>query len=172
MKKVKLISSILFYPARLLAIAYILVTLYSALSIITEWSYILFDVGKSFSVCYPFTETKFMNGENSWGYKIFNFLIPLGFYGLFFLLLSNVFNAFRQPKLFTEYGVKQLKWFCIINIFILPVNTILADNFSDKIEEGLIVVAVIHFILGIFSYFLAAIFSQGVNLQNEQDLYI
>lgn len=172
MKKVKIISTILFYPVRILAIVYLIVTLYSAISVFTEWSYITRESGMYFSVCYPFTDTPFLNGHNSMSYKLFNFLIPIGFIGIFFLILSNIFNVFRQPKLFTDYGVKQLKWFCLINIFILPVNILLASIFTDKIEEGLDIVAVVVFILGIFSLFLAAIFKQGLNLQNEQDLYI
>ena len=172
MKKVKIISTILFYPVRILAIVYLIVTLYSAISVFTEWSYITRENGNNFSVCYPFTDTPFLNGHNSWGYKLFNFLIPIGFIGIFFLILSNIFNVFRQQRLFTFYGVKQLKWFCLINIFILPVNILLASVFSGEIEEGLDIVAVVVFILGIFSFFLAAIFKQGLNLQNEQDLYI
>jgi TRAP-type C4-dicarboxylate transport system permease small subunit len=99
MKKVKIISTILFYPVRILAIVYLIVTLYSAISVFTEWSYITRENGNNFSVCYPFTDTPFLNGHNSWGYKLFNFLIPIGFIGIFFLILSNIFNVFRQPEI-------------------------------------------------------------------------
>ena len=172
MKNVKIISTILFYITRIVAILYILVTLYSLFSLLTEWSYILEDNANYFAVCYPFTETRFLLGENNWSYKIFEFLIPIGTYGIFFLLASNVFNTFKQPKLFTSYGINQLKWFCLANIFVPSLIILLTSIFTDKIEDGLQWAAVIHFFMGVFAYFLYAIFKQGVNLQNEQDLYI
>lgn len=172
MKNIKTISAILFFITRIFAVLYLLTTLFSLISIITEWSYITKDSGKNFAICFPFTETPFLVGENNWGYKIFNFLIPIGFYGLFFLLVSNVFNVFKQPKLFTQNGVKQLKRFYLANIFMPSITILLASIFAGDIEEGLEWVAVIHFFLGVFAYFLAAIFKQGLHLQNEQDLYI
>ena len=111
MKNVKITSTILFYITRIVAILYLATTFYSLLTLLTEWSVITSENGKYFSICFPFTEKHFLNGENNWAYKIFNFLIPIGFYGIFFLLLSNVFNAFRKPKLFTKYGVNQLRNF-------------------------------------------------------------
>lgn len=172
MKNVKIISTILFYITRIVAILYLVTTLYSLISLLTEWSYFTKDGGKYFSICFPFSETPFLVGENNLGYKLFNFLIPIGFYGIFFLLLSNVFNAFKQPKLFTKYGVSQLKWFYLANLTLPWLTILLASIFAGKIEEGLEWVAVIHFFLGVFAYFLAAIFKQGLQLQNEQDLFI
>ena len=40
------------------------------------------------------------------------------------------------------------------------------------IDEGVFVLVLLHAILGIFAYFIAAIFQQGVQLQTEQDLII
>lgn len=172
MKNVKIISTILFYITRIVAILYLLTTFYSLVSLLTEWSYITKDSDKYFSICFPFTETPFLNGENNWAYKLFNFLIPIGFYGIFFLLVSNVFNVFKQPKLFTKYGVNQLRCFYLANLTLPWVAILLASIFAGKIEEGLEWVAVIHFFLGVFAYFLAAIFKQGLQLQSEQDLFI
>ena len=172
MKNVKIIATFLFYVTRFVAILYLAVTFYSLVSLVTEWNFITRENSTYFTIFYPFSETPFLNGENNWGYKIFNFLIPIGFYGLFFLLVSNVFNVFKQVKLFTEYGVRQLKYFYLSNIFIPPFTILLATIFAGDIEEGLEWVAIIHFFLGVFAYFLAAIFKQGLHLQNEQDLYI
>lgn len=172
MKNVKIISTILFYITRFVAVLYLISTFYSLVSLLTEWSFIERENGKYFSICFPFTQTLFLNGENNWAYKVFNFLIPIGFYSVFFLLLSNVFNAFKQPKLFTQYGVNNLKWFYLANIFLPSLTILLASIFAGKIEEGLEWVAVIHFFLGVFAYLLAAIFKQGLKLQNEQDLFI
>jgi hypothetical protein len=71
MKNVKIISTILFYITRLVAILYLLITLYSLISILTEWSYFTKDDGKYFVICFPFTETPFLTGENNLGYKLF-----------------------------------------------------------------------------------------------------
>jgi len=172
MKNVRAISTLLFYLTRILAALYLITTFYSAISLLTEWSYIIKDEGRNFSILYPFSESAFLNGENTWSYKFFNFLMPLGFYGLFFLLVSNVFKVFMRTKLFTANGVKQLKWFYLANIILPPFTLLLASVFDGNVEEGLTMVAMIHFILGIFSYFMAAIFRQGLQLQNEQDLYI
>lgn len=172
MKRVKFIAAILYYITRVIAISYLLATGYSLVSLLTRWSYGTKDNGKYFSIYYPFTQSPFLNGENTWAYKIFNFLLPIGFYGIFFLLVSNVFLIFKQPKLFTVYGIKQLRYFYLVNIFVPPLTIVSASIFAGNIEESLEWVAVIHFFLGVFAYFLAAIFKQGLHLQNEQDLYI
>lgn len=172
MKTVKIIAACLFYITRIVAILYLISIVYSAISLLTESNFITRENGKYFSICFPFTEIHFLNGENNWAYKIFNFLIPIGFYGLFFWLLSNIFKVFKQPKLFTQNGVNQLKWFYIVNILMPSITILLASIFAGEIEEGLEWVAVIHFFLGVFAYFLAAIFKQGLQLQNEQDLFI
>ena len=172
MKNTKIISTLLFYVTRVVAILYFTTTLYSVVSLLTEWSFITRENGQYFSICYPFTVSPFLNGENNWGYKIFNFIIPIGFYGVFFLLLSNVFKVFKRPKLFTPFGVIQLKCFYLANIILPSFIILLASTFAEKIEEGLEFVAVIHFFLGVFAYFLAAIFKQCLHLQDEQDLYI
>ena len=172
MKNVKIIATTLFYITRLLAILYLATTLYSIISLLAEWNYFTKDSGKHFTICFPFTDTPFLTGENNWAYKVFNFIVPIGFYGLFFLLVSNVFNVFKQPKLFTVYGVNQLRWFYLSNMTIPWMTILLATIFYGKIEEGLEWVAIIHFFLGVFAYFLAAIFKQGLQLQNEQDLFI
>jgi hypothetical protein len=172
MKNIKVISGFLYYITRFTAILYFLVILYALVSLTTQWSYITFDNGNYFSICYPFSETPFLNGENSWSYKIFNFIIPLSFYSVFFFLISNVFKGFKQPKLFTDYNVRQLHYFSFANIFIPLLIILLAKMFTETIEEGSGYVTVIHFFIGIFSYFLSEIFKQGLHLQNEQDLYI
>ena len=91
--------------------------------------------------------------------------------GLFFGLLSNVFKLFFQPKLFTQNGVTHLKRFYVANMILPTIALVLASVYTE-VEELAIFFVVIHFFLGIFAFFLAAIFQQGVNLQNEQDLII
>lgn len=172
MKGVKTISTILYFITMAAAILYFTTALYALISMLTEWSYVVSPDGKTFAVCFPFTERRFLLGENHWGYKVFNFLLPIAFYGIFFWLLSRVFDVFKRPKLFTQDGINQLKYFYLGNIFAPTILIFLASIFAGEIEEGLEWVAVIHFFLGVFAYFMAAIFKQGLHLQNEQDLYI
>jgi fatty acid desaturase len=122
-------------------------------------------------IFYPFTQTPFLNVDNNWSYMVFNFILPLGLYGIFFLLTSNVFKVFCQPKLFKEDGVKQLKLFYLANILVPTLATIFASFFVG-IESFIILLIIVHFVLGIFAYFFAEIFKQGLHLQNEQDLFV
>ncbi|WP_337044987.1 DUF2975 domain-containing protein [Emticicia sp. 17c] len=104
-------------------------------------------------------------------YIVFDFLSPLGLYGLFFLLSSNVFKVFFQPKLFSQWGVRQLQLFYVANLC-LPALTIMLASIFSLVDDIAIILIVLHFILGVFAYFLSAIFKQGLKLQNEQDLFI
>jgi hypothetical protein len=105
MNGTKLFSRILFYITRLLAVFYFLCTALSLLALTTHWGLGLTEDGKYFHVNYPFTTKPFLNGDYNAHYIIFYFLGVLGLYGLFFLLVSNVFKVFFQPKLFTVYGI-------------------------------------------------------------------
>ncbi len=171
MQRAKLISKILFYFTRGFAIIYFGIALYSAVCLLTGWSVADYEEGKYFHIFYPLTTRTLMNVDNNTPYILFEFLIPLILYGLFFLLASNVFRVFHRPRLFTRYGIKQLQNFYLAN-WILPVSAIILAWIFASVEDFAFALAVIHFILGIFVYFLSAIFKQGMNLQNEQDLFI
>ncbi len=170
MNTAKYISKMLLVITRILAAAYLLTALYSGLCLLTGWSLIFRDNGKYFSVLYPFTNQPFLNGDHNLPYILFDFMLPLSLYGIFFLLAGNVFKIFTRDKLFTLHGIKQLKWFYRSNLIIPPLVFLLISVFSE-VDEG-IILAVLHIFLGVFAYFLAAIFKQGLNLQNEQDLII
>ena len=172
MQNVKTVSKILFYVTRFLAILYFSISAHSIISLLTKWSLTTKDDGKYFQICYPFTQKPFLVGNNNLGYMIFNFLLPLSLYGLFFLLVSNVFKVFFQPKLFTLNGIKHLKWFYLANLILPSLSVLLASIFTNEVEDPFEFLIMIHFILGVFAYFLSAIFNQGLSLQNEQDLYI
>ena len=171
MQTAKLVSKLLFYFTRILATIYFGITLYSAICILINWSIGYYGEGKYFHIFYPFTEKTLMNVDNNVPYIIFEFLMPLTLYGLFFLLGSNVFKVFHQPKLFTWNGIKQLQYFYLAN-WILPIIAIILAEIFAEVESLAYALVLIHFILGIFIYFLSAIFKQGLNLQNEQDLFI
>lgn len=171
MKTTYIVSKILFYVTRFLAIVYFALALYSILTLITGWSLTFKDNGKYFQVCYPFTNHPLMLGDYNLPYIIFDFLSPLSLYGLFFLLISNVFKIFFQPKLFTQNGINHLRRFYLTNL-ILPSVVIFLASFFVSLDNEVSIFIVLHFMLGVFAYFLAAIFKQGLNLQNEQDLFI
>lgn len=171
MKTTYIVAKILFYVTRFLAIVYFTLGLYSVLTLITGWSLTFKDGGKYFQVCYPFTNHPLMLGDYNLPYIIFDFLSPLSLYGLFFLLISNVFKIFFQPKLFTQNGINHLRRFYLTNL-ILPSVVIFLASFFVSLDNEVSIFIVLHFMLGVFAYFLAAIFKQGLNLQNEQDLFI
>lgn len=171
MTTVRFVSKILFYLARFLAIVYFWMAAHSAIALATGWSLLFKDNGKYFQICFPFTQKSFLLGDYNLPYIILDFIGPLSLYGLFFLLLSNVFRVFFQPKLFTEYGIKHLKRFYLAN-FTLPSLVVLLASIFSILDEGVFVLVLLHAILGIFAYFIAAIFQQGVQLQTEQDLII
>ena len=171
MDNVKIVSRILFYISRFFAAVYFASFLHSAIALATGWSLNLREDGKYFQVYFPFTETPFLNGDHNSAYIVWEFLTPLLLYGLFFLLLGNVFRVFFQPKLFTQKSIKHLKRFYLGN-FIVPGLLVLIMSFIVDPEIDAIAVIVLHGIIGVFAYFLAAIFKKGLNLQREQDLII
>lgn len=169
MKKIKSLAGILFYISRICALGYALLAIYSATSLLTGWK--LITNGAYFNVLSPFTDKPILIGENNLPYIIFDFLLVLILYFIFFWLLGNVFKVFTEPRLFSNRNIRQLKYFYLANIFVPTPAVLLAYIFST-IDRDIIILVILHFIIGIFTYFLAEIFKRGVNLQNEQDLYI
>jgi len=171
MNSTKIIARVLFWLTRVLSIMYFALSLLSITALTTGWGLELKEGGKYFVVFYPFTQKPLMLGDYNSTYIIFEFLTPLTAYGLFFLLVGNVFKVFYQPRLFTLTGIKHLRLFYLANL-ILPGLVMLFTSFFTAVDDSLIMLTTIHFILGVFAYFLAAIFRQGLNLQHQQDLII
>ena len=171
MKLTRIIATIGLFLSRIISIIYFATALHLLISIIFRLPTFKLLPSNVFIILYPLSAKTFIIGSSfSAGYIAEMALIIL-FYGLFFWLLSNVFKTFRQKKLFTAQGVKNLKFFYIMNLFVCPVLfTILS---IDSIEDYPYFAMIIgHAILGIFVFFIAAIFEQGVNLQKDQDLFI
>lgn len=179
MKTVRFVATILFYLTRILASLYLISFVYSAVVLFLSfqsdvtWNPIVMTADNGFEILYPFTDAPFLLGEYT---KLFilEMLLGIGLYGVFLWLLSDVFLAFRQPKLFTSDSVKKLSRFYIVNLTIPGIVFLILSLFSDFSEErsDMVMLTVLHFIIGIFIFFMASIFKQGVELQNEQDLYI
>lgn len=169
MNEVKNIAMNLFYLSRFCVFVYAFLTIYSAISLLTGWS-LKFE-GDYFNIMFPFTKQTILIGEYNLTYILLDYLLVFILYGIFFWLLGNVLKVFTRPKLFTQKNIDQLKYFYISNLFVPSIATLIAYTFGT-IDRDVILLIILHFIIGIFSYFLAQIFKQGVNLQNEQDLYI
>ena len=171
MTSVRILARILFYLSRVLCFLYFGMALFSLIAFTCGWGLNVVDEGQHFQVYLPFTHTPMLLGDYNTTYIVFYFLVPLIFYGLFFLLLGNVFRVFYQPRLFTAKAVRHLQVFYLGN-FIVPLLVMLSTALFATLDEMHIVLTALHYVVGIFAYFLAAIFRQGVQLQNEQDLYI
>ncbi|WP_257666978.1 DUF2975 domain-containing protein [Parapedobacter tibetensis] len=171
MRTVRIVSRISCYLTSVLAIGYFasFTHLLVAISFKTAALHVVND-GARFEVFYPFTTKPFLLGYYNSGY-ITMMLLIIGLYAVFFYLLSNVFSIFSQKKLFTQKGITHLKRFYISNLTV-PTLAVILLSFTSTVESPAEGMVALHALLGIFTYFLAAIFRQGVNLQNEQDLII
>ncbi len=99
--------------------------------------------------------------------QIFFFFIPKL---IFFYLLILIFRTFKSDKIFTKKAVNYLHLFTAAN-FMISLLILLSTKFDiNWIQE---IVPLFPFaILGVFSAFLAAIFKQGFQLQQENNLTI
>jgi len=171
MKTTRIISVLLFYFVRIISFFYLATTIHIVLSTIFKLSSLKFLENNRFAVCYPFTEKHFILGSEYTFSYITEMITILTFYSIFFYLLSNVFKTFKQTKLFTYQGVLNLKRFYIINLIIAPLFLIIVSINSGEDYPYFAIIAA-HCIIGIFAFFIASIFQQGVNLQTDQDLII
>ena len=172
MNQVRIISTGLLFLTRILAVPYIATAIYLTIIFIFKPSSFLniIEDGKRFEVFYPLTRMPYLIGYNETFY-IVEMTAFIGLYGIFLWLLGTVFQTFREKKLFSPRGVKRLKIFYLVNFLVpLPI-LILHVVFSYEIVTT-VFFSLLHAVLGVFTYFMAAIFKQGLHLQNEQDLYI
>jgi hypothetical protein len=173
MRTVRFIANILFYLSRIAALIFLATSIYAVAVIIVAGNPpspgMPISVHQNgFELYYPFTRTTFLIGEYSTGFIATNFLI-MAFYGIFLWLLSNVFLAFRQSKLFTKKSVVRLSVFYIINLLTPLLFGSLVILFRSAAGD-LSKIVFLHLVIGVFAFFMAAIFKQGVVLQEEQDL--
>lgn len=171
MKQTKSISKILYYLCIILSSGYLLTFFYSVFCLLTGFAVTSYKENKYLHINYPFTNQPFLNIENNYSYIILSFLLVLLTYGIFFWLSAKVFKVFFQSKLFTEGNIVHLKRFYIYNIF-FPLPIVMMSSFFVEVEAFIWGLVFIHFMLGIFCFFLSSIFKQGLHLQNEQDLFI
>ncbi|MGH2664350.1 hypothetical protein [Flavobacterium sp.] len=171
MKLVRIISTILFYLARILAIGYLLTAFHLLVSVVFKLPTFQLLEKNRFEIYYPFTDKKFLLGSDYSFNYVTEMVLIIGFYGLFFWMLGSVFSTFKQKPLFTKQGIRSLKVFCVINLLISPLLFSFLSVFSIE-DMPFFAMIIAHGIIGVFTYFLWAIFREGVGLQDEQDLYI
>ena len=171
MKLTRIIATIGFYLSRFISIIYFATALHLLASIIFRLPTLKLLPSNVFIILYPFSAKTFLIGSDFSAGYIAEMVLIILFYGLFFLLLSNVFKTFRQKKLFTVQGIKNLKLFYITNLFVCPL-LFLTLSFNSMEDYPYIAMGAAQVIMGIFALFISAIFEQGVNLQKDQDLFI
>ena len=171
MKLVRIIAALLYVLARITAFFYLLTAIYTLINCVFEGPFFEKIENNRFAINFPFTSRHFLLGSEYTLAYVSEMVLGLTLYGLFFVVLSNVFKAFKQERLFTKEGLKNLKGFYQFNLVLYPVAIIIWSLFSIE-DFPFFAMIIAHAIMGIFIFFMAAIFEQGVNLQNEQDLYI
>lgn len=167
----KIFARIIATISRSLALAYFLMAVYSVICLITKWCITPYGAGKFLHINYPFSQTPFLNIDNNASYIFFSFLLPISLYALFFWLTANLFLVFAKPKLFTHTNLIQLKRFYWFN-WLASFPAIIISSFFVETESVVWLLALVHSILGVFAWMVAAIFKQGLQLQKEQDLFI
>ncbi|MGX7668459.1 DUF2975 domain-containing protein [Flavobacterium pedocola] len=171
MKVVRIIASFLYVLVRIAAFFYLLTAIYALINCVFEGPFFEKMENNRFAINLAFTNQHFLLGSEYTLAYVAEMVLGLALYGLFFWVLSNVFKTFKQERLFTREGLKNLKQFYQFNLLLYPVAIIIWSLFSIE-DFPFFAMIVAHAIMGIFIFFMAAIFQQGVNLQNEQDLYI
>ena len=174
MKTVRPVAGILFYLSRIAAIIIFIIAVYATAVILLykndpsgNFPMQVLDDG-SFRIFYPFTENPFLLGDYTTSYLVSN-LLTITFYGLFLWLLSGVFHAFKQTKIFTRKGVMQLSRFYMINLIVPFVFLALLAVFGEEMID-IVRIILLHLVIGVFAFFMAAICKQRLVLQEEQDL--
>ncbi len=174
MAQVRILARILFYLARAVSILSILIAVYAllVLGISAVWPGANMPIARSaennFVIFYPFTKIPFLLGEYNISYLATTFL-ALTFYILFLWMLSDVFHAFKQERIFSRKGVLQLTRFYLVNLMGPLLIMLVLVAFRQEIQD-IIRITFLHLIIGVFAFFMSAIFKQGVILQEEQDL--
>jgi hypothetical protein len=174
MKTVRFTAGILYYLSRIAAVIILLIAVYALGVILLHLNNpssslpISVPGDGSFQIFFPFTEAPFLLGDYTAPYLVSN-LLTVGFYGLFLWLLSCVFHAFKQQKIFTRRSVNRLSRFYIVNLVVPFIFIGLLAVFGQTVID-VVRIILLHLVIGVFAWFMAAIFKQGLVLQEEQDL--
>lgn len=169
----KSFSSIFYWLCTILTISIVLLLIFIAVSLIFK----NYSIGSNneISIGIPLTETFIKGDLNQFTITFFilSIAIFLLYYGLFFYLLRSIFKVFSREKvIFTNKTISYIKNFGWLNTFLPPLGIIIAYFITSKIDFEIIMQGGLLMALGIFSFFIAAIFNEGIALQEENDLTI
>jgi hypothetical protein len=121
-----------------------------------------------FTIAWPLTHKPFLIADFNFESIAILLGLPIG-YGVFSLLLGDIFKVFRQEKLFTTRAVDALTKFYVANLILPSAAFLIAIIARDHDIGDFIMLAVLHCIIAVFAWFMANIFKQGLALQDEQD---
>ncbi len=171
MKTVRIISNVLHACSLFLAVGYCATALYAMIVLTLKTpQFQLLNEGRRFAILFPFSTKNFLLGENI-GAQMVSMVSLIGLYGLFFYMVSTVVAIFREQKWFTKQGMMRLRYFTYANLTI-PAIVYATHRIFWEVESPAEILVALHALLGVFALFIAAIFEQGLHLQNEQDLII
>lgn len=174
MRSVRIVAAVLHYLTRVASLLFSCTAVYAfivlLLSLYTDVSGLPIDVKSngSFVIFLPFSKKPFLLGDYTHSYFLVS-TSTIALYGMFLWLLSCVFKAFRQQRLFIPKSVSRLERFYLFNLSV-PAAFLLLLVFSGQEIRDAIVIVFLHLMIGVFAFFMAAIFKQGLSLQEEQDL--
>lgn len=123
-----------------------------------------------FIIKIPFTNSVFEGIHAGTTFAaILGFLL---FYAFFFFLLRLIFRVFKQQKIFSTTAIRNLKWFAILNTIFPPFYILVAYWATQSFQISEVMPPILHVVIGVFSLFIMAIFKQGFQIQEENDLTI
>ena len=99
--------------------------------------------------------------------------IGLFFGSIFFYVLSNIFKALREKRIFNKRAINNLKIFTTLNLVIGPILYLLIHfPIMKKTDYRDIHNLILHLIFGTIALFLFHIFRKAFQVQSENDLTI
>ena len=164
----KSLSVYLFYISRIVSIAIGFFLLFILVSFLTG-NFEL--INNRFEIKIPLMETYI---KGFYDVRIITTIaLTLIFYILFFYFLSIIFKTFKAETLFTKTAIRQLNNFALYNLIGSPLAFILIHILIMK-HTNLrdLPTYLLHLLLGVFIFFIVAIFKKGYKVQSENDLTI
>ncbi len=165
----KSVSYYLFYISRLAAIGIMLLLSYILISLMLG----NFDIiNNQFQIAVPLMPDLYIKGFYEKNILI-TITLAMLFFTLFFYMLSNILKTFKANKLFTSKAIKQLNYFALLNLVVSPlVYFIIHFVIMNKTSFSDVYNVLLSLLLGVFMLFIVAVFKQGYDVQQENDLTI
>lgn len=171
MQSVRTLATLLYYISRTAACLFMIIGTYILIVVLLygwgiEGLPIEID-SNHFIIFLPFSKVPFLLGDYTMVYLTVSLSI-LALYAVFLWLLSAVFQAFKQLKIFIPKSVQCLKNFYRFNFYAPVLYVLCLMIFRLELRDAIIIV-LLHLMLSVFIFFMATFFQQGLVLQEEQD---